>query len=162
MLVRDARPTDARDICDVYNDAVLNTTAVFDDAPRTLEAQSSWLAAKAAQALPVLVADEGGRVVGYCSFGPFRPWPAYLHTVENAIYVAPDRRGAGIGTLMLEPLLRRARQRNVHAVVAGITADNQASLRLHTRFGYTQVAHFREVGRKFDRWLDLVFLELLL
>jgi L-amino acid N-acyltransferase YncA len=160
--IRDATADDAAGILPIYNDAVVNTTAVFDFAPRSLAAQQAWLTGKREQDLPVLVAEQDGQVVGFCSFGPFRPWPAYAHTVENAIYIAPDRRGTGIGTQLLTALLGRARQRDLHAIVAGITADNQASLRLHARFGYQPVAHFREVGRKFDRWLDLVFLELLL
>src|SRR5262245_32308085 len=160
--IREARAGDAAAICAIYNDAVVNTTAVFDYRPRSLEAQQAWLASKREQDLPVLVAEEAGAVVGFASFGPFRPWPAYAHTVENAIYVAPDRRGGGVGGRLLPPLLDLMRARRLHAVVAGITADNEPSLRLHRRLGFVQVAHFREVGWKFDRWLDLLFLELML
>jgi L-amino acid N-acyltransferase YncA len=162
IQVRDARPADAVAMREIYNDAVAHTTAVFDDVPRTLEAQQAWLTSKGDQGWPVLVAESGGRVVGYATFGAFRAWPAYRHTVENSIYVAPDRRGQGVGKGLLGPLLERARQRRVHAVIAAITADNEASLRLHARFGYREVGRFPEVGHKFERWLDVVFMELLL
>jgi L-amino acid N-acyltransferase YncA len=162
ISIRDARAADTAVICAIYNDAVAHTTAVFDDVPRTLEAQQAWLVAKAEQGWPVLVAETDGRVVGYASFGSFRAWPAYRHTVENSIYVAPDCRGQGVGTHLLGPLLDRARDRRLHAVIAAITADNLASLRLHARFGYKEVGRFPEVGHKFERWLDVVFLQLLL
>jgi L-amino acid N-acyltransferase YncA len=162
ITVRDARTADSVAMCAIYNDAVAHTTAVFDDVPRTLEAQQAWLSAKGDQGWPVLVAETAGRVVGYASFGAFRAWPAYRHTVENSVYVAPDVRGQGVGTQLLGPLLDSARQRRLHAVIAAITADNQASLRLHARFGYREVGRFPEVGHKFERWLDVVFLQLLL
>lgn len=160
--IRNATPDDAEAIRAIYNDAVANTTAVFDYEPRSIEAQMAWLAMKAEQNLPVLVAEETGRVLGYCSYGPFRPWPAYLHTVENAIYVAPDQRGKGIGRALLGPLLDIARQRGLHTMIAGITADNAASLRLHEAFGYAPAGLIREAGWKFERWLDLVFLQRML
>lgn len=163
LAIRHATPTDAEAIRTIYNDAVLNTTAVFDYAPRDAAAQIAWLQAKAAQDLPVLVAENAsGKVVGYCSYGPFRPWPAYLYTVENAIYVAPDRRGKGVGKALLASLLEIARQRGLHTVVAGITAENEASLRLHEGLGFVRAGLIREAGWKFERWLDLVFLQKML
>lgn len=161
--IRDARPEDAEAIRAIYNDAVINTTAVFDYVAREPQAQIDWLKMKADQNLPVLVAeDAAGRVLGYCSYGPFRPWPAYLYTVENAIYVAPDARGQGIGKRLLPPLLDLAKSRGLRTIIAGITADNTASLRLHEKLGYKQAGMIREAGWKFDRWLDLVFLQRML
>jgi phosphinothricin acetyltransferase len=160
--IRDARPQDAEAVCAIYNDAVINTTAVFDYAPRNIEAQQDWLRLKAEQNLPVLVAERDSRVLGYCSYGPFRPWPAYLYTVENAIYVAPDCRGQGIGKRLLPPLLEIARARGLRTMIAGITADNAASLRLHEAQGYSHAGLIREAGWKFERWLDLVFLQRML
>lgn len=160
--IRDARPDDAEAIRAIYNDAVLNTTAVFDYTAREPQAQRDWLQMKADQDLPVLVAEEDGAVRGYCSYGPFRPWPAYLYTVENAIYVAPESRGRGIGSLLLPPLLDIAMNRGLRTMIAGITADNTASLRLHERFGYSHAGLIREAGWKFERWLDLVFLQRML
>lgn len=160
--VRDAGEEDLAAILAIYNDAVINTTAVYDYAPRSMEAELAWFTAKRDAKLPVLAAVDAGTVVGFASYGPFRPWPAYLHTVENSVYVAPQRRGAGIGTALLGPLIERARSAGFHTIVAGIDASNAASLRLHEKFGFAQAGHFREVGWKFDRWLDLVFLQKML
>lgn len=162
MIVRDATMNDAEAIRAIYNDAVLNTTAVFDYAAREPQAQRDWLQMKTDQNLPVLVADDAGTVLGYASYGPFRPWPAYLYTVENAIYIAPQSRGRGIGTLLLQPLLQIAQERGLRTMIAGITADNAASLRLHEKLGYRQAGVIREAGWKFERWLDLVFLQRML
>lgn len=162
MKIRNARMEDAEAIRAIYNDAVLNTTAVFDYTAREPQAQRDWLQMKAEQNLPVLVAEESGTVLGYASYGPFRPWPAYLYTVENAIYIAPQSRGKGIGVQLLQPLLQIAKDRGLRTMIAGITADNAASLRLHEKLGYVQAGLIREAGWKFERWLDLVFLQRML
>jgi len=162
MKIRDATLDDAEAIRAIYNDAVLNTTAVFDYTAREPQAQRDWLQMKAEQKLPVLVAEESGTVLGYASYGPFRPWPAYLYTVENAIYIAPEQRGKGIGAQLLAPLLQIAQARGLRTMIAGITADNTASLRLHEKLGYSHAGLIREAGWKFDRWLDLVFLQRML
>ena len=162
IAIRDATEADLAALLTIYNDAVINTTAVYDYVPRTMEAEDAWFAAKRAQKLPVLAAVIDGAVAGFASYGPFRPWPAYLHTVENSVYVDPARHGMGIGTALLGPLIERARAAGLHTMVAGIDASNQASLRLHARFGFVEAGHFREVGWKFERWLDLVFLQKML
>src|SRR5437588_8016224 len=159
IQVREAEPGDLDAILAIYNDAVIHTTATYDYEPRSPEAQRQWFETKRAQDFPVLVGLERDAVAGFASYGPFRPWAAYLHTVENSIYVAPERRGRGVGTAILGPLVELARARGYHAMVAGIDAANAASLQLHAKFGFEQVAHFRQVGWKFERWLDLVFLE---
>ncbi|MBS4048272.1 MAG: N-acetyltransferase [Alphaproteobacteria bacterium] len=162
MKIRDATLEDAESIRAIYNDAVLNTTAVFDYTAREPQAQIDWLQMKTAQNLPVLVAEDAGTVLGYASYGPFRPWPAYLYTVENAIYIAPQSRGKGIGAQLLAPLLQIATERGLRTMIAGITADNVASLRLHEKLGYRHAGLIREAGWKFERWLDLVFLQRML
>ncbi|MGQ9365949.1 GNAT family N-acetyltransferase [Azospirillum sp. A39] len=162
--LRDAGADDLAAMLAIYNDAVVNTTAVYDETPRGEEAQARWFAAKREQGLPVLVAaDADGTVCGFASYGPFRPWPGFRHTVENSLYVAPAQRGRGIGRHLLTALIGRARAAGgLHAMVAGIDADNAVSLRLHAALGFVEVARMPEVGRKFDRWLDLVFLQLML
>jgi L-amino acid N-acyltransferase len=157
--VRDAGPGDLEAILAIYNDAVINTTATYDYEPRGMDAQRQWFEAKRAQSFPVLVGLEAGVVAGFASYGPFRPWAAYLYTVENSIYVAPQRRGRGVGTAILGPLIDIAGSRGLHVMVAAIDATNEASLKLHAKFGFEPVGHFRQVGWKFERWLDLVFLE---
>ncbi|WP_341894937.1 N-acetyltransferase family protein [Ferrovibrio terrae] len=160
--IRDATLEDSEAIRAIYNDAVLNTTAVFDYTAREPQAQRDWMAMKADQNLPVLVAVDGAAVVGYSSFGQFRPWPAFLYCVENAIYIAPDRRGQGIGQKLLTALVAVAAQRGLRSMVAAITAENAASLHLHEKLGFTRTGLIRDSGWKFDRWLDLVFLQRML
>lgn len=162
VLIRAAERRDVPGILAIYNDAVLHTTASYDDEPSTLAARLEWFEAKERAGLPLIVAETGTGIVGWSSFGPFRPWPGYRYTVEHSVYVAATQRGQGIGTVLLPPLIDRARALGLHAMIAGIDATNTPSLRLHRRLGFTQVAHLKEVGFKFDRWLDLVFMELLL
>ncbi len=162
VTIRAAERRDVPGILAIYNDAVLRTTASYDDEPSTLAARLDWFAAKERHGFPVVVAEDEGDVVGWSAFGPFRPWPGYRYTVEHSVYVAAARRGQGIGAALLPPLIARAREMGLHAMIAGIDAANAPSLRLHARLGFEQVAHFKEVGFKFDRWLDLIFMELLL
>lgn len=162
IRIREAEAADLSAMLAIYNEVIANTTAIYDDTPRSLDAQTAWLETKHTQGWPVLVAEAGGALVGYGSYGPFRPWPAYLHTVENSIYVAAARRGGGIGSILLPALVASAAARGFHTMVAGIDAANAASLRLHAKCGFRKVAEFHEVGWKFDRWLDLVFLQRML
>ena len=160
--VRLAMREDVPSIRAIYNDAIINTTAVYSYEPVTLEYQLSWFETKQQHKFPVFVAEGTTGVVGFSSYGSFRAWPAYLHTVENSVYVNSQHQGQGIGKLLIPPLIAAAIAQKMHAIVAGIDAANIASIRLHSHFGFLQVAHFQEVGFKFDRWLDLVFMELLL
>jgi phosphinothricin acetyltransferase len=162
MRIRDATPADLPAMLAIYNEVIATTTAIYDYTPRTIEAHQAWCETKRAQDWPVLVADHDGAVAGYGSYGPFRPWPAYLHSVENSIYVAAEHRGRGIGSVLLPAIIAHAARRGFHTMIAGIDAANAASLRLHDKFGFRKVAQFHEVGWKFDRWLDLVFLQLML
>lgn len=162
LRIRDAAPADIPAMLAIYNEVIANTTAIYSYEPRSLEAHAAWLQTKRAENWPVLVAEDAGALVGYGSYGPFRPWPAYLHTVENSIYVAVGRRGGGIGSALLPALIASAADRGFHTMLAGIDAANDDSLRLHAKFGFRKVAQFHEVGWKFDRWLDLVFLQRML
>ena len=158
--IRDATDADLDGILRIYNDAVLTTTAVWDETSRSIEAQRQWFAAKQAAALPVLVAADGDQIAGFCSYGPFRAWYGYRFTVENLVYVAATHRGKGIAPLLLRALIDRARAQGMHRMVAGIEAENVVSIRLHESLGFTHAAHLHEVGFKFGRWLDLVLMEL--
>lgn len=162
VTIRKATEKDLQAMLDIYNDVILHTTAVYDYEPHTPSMRRHWFENKQQQGLPVWVAEEHDEVVGFSSFGPFRAWAAYQYSVENSVYVKSDSRGKGIGKLLLQPLVLSAKERGMHTMIAGIDADNQASLRLHSGFGFVEVAHFREVGYKFGRWLDLKFLQLLL
>jgi L-amino acid N-acyltransferase YncA len=162
ITIRSARETDLPEILEIYNHVILHTTAVYAYEPQTLEMRKTWYDGKVKDGCPVFVAEAGGRVVGLSTYGPFRAWPAYKYTVENSVYVAADQRGKGIARLLMPPLIDAARAQSYHAIIASIDATNEASLSLHRSFGFGEVAHFRQVGFKFGRWLDLKFLELLL
>lgn len=162
IQIRTAQEQDLPAILEIYNDAIINTTAVYDYEPHTLEMRKQWFRIKEAQGYPVFVAEENGWVVGFSSIGPWRAWAAYKYSVENSIYVAADQRGKGIGKKLLEPLIEAAKQLDLHAIIAGIDATNEVSINLHRSFGFTEAGQFKQVGYKFDRWLDLTFMQLLL
>jgi L-amino acid N-acyltransferase YncA len=162
IQIRTALEQDLEAMLEIYNDVIVNTTAVYDYQPHTLEMRRQWFRIKEAQGFPVFVAEEDGRVVGFSSIGPFRAWAAYKYSVENSVYVAADQRGKGIGKLLIAPLVEASVQLNMHTIIAGIDATNEASIKLHRSFGFNEVAHFKQVGYKFGRWLDLTFMQLLL
>lgn len=140
-------------ILEIYNDAVLNTTASWDYEPATLEQHQR-------QGLPVLVAQTGdGQIVGWGSLSKFREKIGYQYTVEHSVYVGAEWRGQGIGRLIVQALINEACRLGKHVIIGGIEQSNEASLRLHQALGFEQVAHFREVGYKFDCWLDIVFVQ---
>ncbi len=162
ITIRQADEIDLPQILEIYNDVILNTTAVYDYEPHTLEMRKQWFETKQQQGFPVFVAEEENEVVGFSSFGPFRAWAAYKYSVENSVYVKADKRGKGIGKLLLPLLIDAAKELNMHTIIASIDATNDASLKLHKSFGFVEVAHFKEVGYKFGRWLDLKFLQLII
>jgi len=160
MIIRHATDTDLAGILAIYNDAILKTTAVFDYRPHTLEMRRQWIREKQAAGLPVLVAADDDEVVGFSSYGPFRAWPAYKYSVEHSVYVGAAMRRRGVGAALVQAIVAEATRAEMHRIVTGITGDNDASIRLHMRFGFKEVGRLSEVGYKFGRWLDLVFLEL--
>lgn len=161
MLIRDAIPTDAESIKEIYNDAVLNTTAIWNDVTVDTANRVKWIQDRQAMGYPVLVAvNDVGQVIGYSSFGDWRAFDGFRRTVENSVYVHKDARGTGAGKALLATLIERARSIGKHVIVAGIEAGNETSIALHQKFGFVQTAHMPEVGMKFGRWLDLAFLQL--
>jgi phosphinothricin acetyltransferase len=162
VTIRLADEDDLPAILEIYNDVIVNTTAVYDYEPHTLEMRKQWFETKKQQGFPVYVALENKKIIGFSSIGPFRNWAAYQYTVENSVYLSIDARGKGIGKLLLKPLIESAKALNKHAIVAGIDAANEVSIALHKSFGFEEVAHFKQVGFKFGRWLDLKFLQLII
>lgn len=156
--VRDAVPEDLDAILLIYNHAIEHDTAVFDDRPHSREQLALWYRGRLDAALPVVVAESGGSVIGFGSFAQFRPWSGYRHTVEHSLYVAESARRQGAGRALLSELVERARARGAHVMVAGLSSDNAPSLALHEAFGFERVGLMREVGVKFGRWLDLLLL----
>jgi phosphinothricin acetyltransferase len=162
MQIRDANELDLPMILAIYNEIIATTTAVYSEAPVTLENRRAWWRGRVDQGFPVLVANDESGVTGFASFGEFRIWPCYRHSVEHTVHVRADRRGRGIGNQLVRELFPRAASLGKHVMLAAVDADNAISIKLHERLGFERVAHFREVGHKFGRWLDLIFLERLL
>ena len=163
VQIRDALDTDLAGILRIYNDAVENSTAIWNDRIVDLDNRRAWLAERHDQGYPVLVAiDEGGQVAGYASFGPWRPHDGFRHTVENSVYVSPDHRGSGIGRSLMKALIERARMLDKHVMVAFIESENRASVHMHQQLGFIHVGQMRQVGCKFGRWLDLTMMQLTL
>lgn len=159
LIVRDATLEDAGDILAIYNYAAINTTAVWTDGPVDLASRRDWIRARQEAGFPVLVAMKGRDVVGFASFGDFRPWPGYRHTVENSVYVDERHHRAGIGRSLMIALIERATLMDKHMMVAAIEASNSGSIALHGSFGFAEVGRMPEVGCKFGRWLDMVFMQ---
>lgn len=163
FTIREAEDAEAEGIAAIYNDAVETTTAIWNEVTVDAANRRDWMAARRAAGYPVLVAiDVEGRVAGYASFGDWRAFDGYRHTVEHSVYVRPDTRGAGLGRRLMEALIARARSLGKHVMVAGIEAGNAGSIALHERMGFERVGFMPQVGTKFGRWLDLAFLQLLL
>ncbi|WP_334176587.1 N-acetyltransferase family protein [Pseudoxanthobacter sp.] len=158
IIVRPAVYADLPAILAIYNDAVVNTTAIWNETPSDLAGRTAWFEERIAAGFPVLVADEDGMALGYATYGPFRPHEGYRHTAELSIYVRADLRGRGVGKLLMARLVEEATARGVHVLVGGIEAENESSIRLHAAFGFQNCGVLPQVGAKFGRWLDLLFM----
>ena len=159
MLIRDAMEDDLIAMTAIYNDVLINSTAIYRDDPATLEERKSVWQARTQQGYPTLVASDGGAVIGFASFGDFRPWPGYRFTVEHTVHVDASHRGRGAGSALVKALIPRAAVLGKHVMIGGIDAENVASLKFHERLGFERVAHFKQVGFKFGRFLDLLFVQ---
>jgi L-amino acid N-acyltransferase YncA len=146
----------------IYNEVIRNSTAVYSEVEFTAERGEVWFDGKTRLGFPFIVARDSSGVVGFGSFGEFRAWPCYRHTVEHSVHVRADRRGSGIGRALVVELIRLGKDMGKHVMIAGVDAENTASIGLHQSLGFVVVGRFHEVGFKFGRWLDLVFLQLTL
>ncbi|MDU9402192.1 N-acetyltransferase family protein [Pseudomonas sp. zfem004] len=158
--LRDALAEDLPGILDIYNDAVRNTTAIWNETPVDLANRQAWFEARAQQGYPILVAVDETGVLGYASFGDWRPFEGFRHTVEHSVYIRGDQRGKGLGPILMAALIERARTCDKHVMVAAIESGNAASIRLHERLGFAITGQMAQVGVKFGRWLDLTFMQL--
>lgn len=150
-------------ILGIFNDAIANSTALYDYQPRTMEFMGGWFEAKLRGGLPVLgVEDEAGQLLGFASYGPFRPHPAYKYTVEHSVYVDARARGQGVGRMLLGAIILAAEKQNLHVMVGGIDAANAISIKLHESLGFQSCGVVKHAGFKFGRWLDLAFYQLIL
>ncbi|MCJ1655567.1 GNAT family N-acetyltransferase [Staphylococcus sp. NRL 16/872] len=156
-MIRNAKRQDLEAILDIYNEAILNTTAVYTYEAQTLQERESWFETKILANEPIFVYERDKKVVGFATYGQFRNWPAYLYSIEHSIYVDKCYRGKGIASQLLSHLIKDAKQRNYRTIIAGIDASNEGSIKLHEKFGFTHSGTIKNVGYKFERWLDLAF-----
>jgi phosphinothricin acetyltransferase len=161
MSIRPATEQDIPAITAIYNEVVANSNAVWTEKQDSEADRLAWMKARQALGYPVLVV-EGPTVQGYGTFGDFRAWPGYRHSVEHSVYIHKDHRGRGLGRIMVDELVAAATALGKHVLIAGIDGGNEASLRLHGQMGFVEVARMPEIGRKFGRWLDLVFMQRML
>lgn len=145
----------------IFNDAITTSTAVYDYQPRSAEMIAAWFESKRQGGYPVIGAlTESGELMGFASYGAFRPWPAYKYTVEHSLYVAKHFRGLGVGRRLLAEIIARAQSQDYHALIGAIDSQNTASIKLHTGRGFRLVGTMPRVGFKFGRWLDLCLYQL--
>lgn len=159
-MIRNVNIEDAAAICNIYNHYVQNTIITFEEEPVTIEEMQSRIA-EVTSSLPWFVFEENGKVVGYAYASQWKSRCAYRFSVESAIYLHPDFIGKGIGRRMYESLISELRNRSLHGAIGGIALPNEGSVALHERLGFVKVAHFKEVGRKFGRWIDVGYWQLL-
>lgn len=167
MMIRTATEQDIPEITAIYNEVVANSTAVWTEKRDTEAERLAWMNARRGLGYPVLVATQdstqdstkGSTVLGYGTFGDFRAWPGYRHSVEHSVYIDTDHRGRGLGRAIIGELIAAASALGKHVLIAGIDGGNMASIRLHERAGFVEVARMPEIGRKFGRWLDLIFMQ---
>ncbi len=160
-MVRSATPEDSHDICTIYNHYVLNTVVTFEEAPVTVtEMQRRIVDIQSGHCW--LVCEEAGKVIGYAYAGPWKTRAAYRHAVEISVYLDPSHTGRGLGRQLYSALIAEMQQLKMHALIGGVAMPNNASIRLHEGLGFRKIAHFAEVGKKFGKWVDVAYWELLL
>jgi L-amino acid N-acyltransferase len=150
-------------ILEIFNDAIANSTALYEYKPRTMETMQTWFAAKATNRFPVIGAvNDAGELMGFASYGTFRAFPANKYSVEHSVYVDANHRGQGVSVVLMKALIERARAAELHTLIGGIDAANTTSIALHEKLGFTHAGTIRHAAFKFGRWLDLAFYQLLL
>lgn len=159
-MIRYASKDDCAAIAGIYNHAVLHTAAIWNDRTVDTDNRIAWFEARQLLGYPVLVSEENGAITGYASFGDWRAFEGFRHTVEHSVYVHPEHQGKGLGRALLTRLIDEARQVGKHVMVAGIESQNDASLKLHASLGFITTGEMPQVGTKFGRWLDLTFMQL--
>lgn len=162
VIIRHATEHDITSILQIVNYEILNSTVIYDYNERNLEQQTDWFKLKQKNNMPIIVAVNDNTIVGFGSYSIFRPWDAYKLSLEHSIYVDKDFRSQGIGKLLMIELINLAKKEGYHTMVAGIDTSNNRSIEFHKNFGFKEIGVFKEVGYKFDKWLDLIFMQLFL
>ncbi|HWJ79955.1 MAG TPA: GNAT family N-acetyltransferase [Niallia sp.] len=159
-MIRQMTSSDLPRVLEIYNDAIINTTAVYHYKEHTLEQRQEWYKEKTEGGYPLLVFEEEGQVLGFATYGPFRPWPAYKYSIEHSVYVHKDARKKGIGTLLLKAIIKQADEEGYQTMIGGIDSTNKGSILVHEKLGFTYSGTIKKAGYKFGKWLDLDFYQL--
>lgn len=159
-MVRQGTEKDLADILEIYNDAIMNTTAIYDYTPHTIEDRIKWYEKRREDGYPLLVFEENNKVVGFATYGPFRAYPAFKYTIEHSVYVHKDYRNLGIGKVLLKELIDIANKDEYAIMVACIDSLNENSIKIHEKFGFKFSGKISKAGYKFNKWLDLGFYQL--
>lgn len=162
FLIRQAVLDDLHEILKIVNHEILHSTVLYEYELRTIEQQTDWFNEKMALEWPIIVAEFEGNVIGFGTYGSFRARPAYSKSIEHSVYVHKDFRGKAVGNTLMVELIRSAKERGFHTMIAGIDSSNQGSVEFHRKFGFETVGTFKEVGFKFDKWLDVTFMQRML
>lgn len=162
VTIRKAGIKDIRKILEIVNYEIKNSTVIYDYKERIYEHQLEWFKKKKHDGMPIIVAEIDNQVLGFGTYGIFRPWEAYKYSAEHSIYMQEESRGLGVGKLLMAELIKLAKKNGFHTMIAGVDSTNISSIEFHKKFGFMEVGKFKEVGYKFDRWLDLTFLQLFL
>jgi phosphinothricin acetyltransferase len=160
FILREATPADLPAILAIYNHAVAETTAIWNETLVDLDNRKAWFDLRQSRGFPILVAEVEGKIAGYASYGDWRPFDGFRHSVEHSVYVEKDFYGRGLGKALMTALIERARAGKIHVMIAAIEAGNTGSIALHKSLGFRLVGTHHEVGQKFGRWLDLTMMEL--
>jgi phosphinothricin acetyltransferase len=162
LIIRDAKIEDLASVLKIVNFEIEHTTSIYDYKKRTLDEQIIWFEKKRIEKMPVIIAEFSGNILGFGTFGIFRPWDGYQFSVEHSIYVERKYRNKGVGIKIIRKLIQLAKKQGYHAMIAGVDATNSKSIEFHKKFGFQEVGRFNEIGYKFEKWLDLVFMQLFL
>lgn len=159
-MIRTAVENDLYGILEIYNDAILNTTAIYTYNVQTIQERKLWFHKKNEDNFPVFVFEEEDMVIGFATIGPFRTWPAYKYTVEHSVYVHKGFRNHGVGTALVKQIIANANEREYATLVAGIDTFNEKSIKMHQELGFKHSGTIKRAGFKFGKWLDLAFYQL--
>jgi phosphinothricin acetyltransferase len=159
-MIRNATEEDLSRILEIYNHAILNTTAIYDYKPHTIDDRKNWYEDKKKAGCPLIVFEEDNEVVGFATFGSFRPFPAYKYSIEHSLYVHKDYRNKGIATSLMKELIKISNEMEYAIMVAGIDSQNTTSISLHETLGFKYCGTIKKAGYKFGKWLDVMFYQL--
>ena len=160
--IRDAKMEDLASILKIVNFEIEHTNSIYDYEKRTLDDQIIWFNKKKVKKMPIIIAKDSNNIFGFGTFGIFRPWDGYQYSVEHSIYVDKKYRNKGVGIKIIKKLIQLARKQGYHTMISGIDASNSGSINFHKKFGFKEVGRFNQIGYKFEKWLDLIFMQLYL